>query len=84
MGINGPSEDYDADTGAEHQAEGRWKQFTGKAQETYGDLSDDWAEQFKGNTKQAMGWLQEQYGDAKVKLGEYWEDDEQTNERKAA
>ena len=61
---------------AENQAEGRWDQFVGKAQATYGDLADDWSEQFKGNTKQAMGWLQEKYGDAQQKLAEYWGDSE--------
>lgn len=73
MGIN--STDFgDADTGTEHQAEGRFKQFEGKAREAYGDLAGDWSEQFNGNVEQAMGWLQEQYGDAKEKLGEFWQD----------
>lgn len=59
---------------AENQAEGRWNQFVGKAQETYGDLANDWSEQFNGNMKQAMGWLQEKYGNAQENLAEYWDD----------
>lgn len=85
MDINTPNrDDTDAMPGAEDQAEGRFKQFTGKAEETYGDLSDDWSEQFKGNVHQAMGWLQEQYGDAKERLSEFWDDAEQSAEARRA
>jgi len=63
------------------QDEGRWKQFVGKAQEVYGDLTDDWSDQFNGNITQAIGWLQEEYGDAKEELSEFLngekEDDEE-------
>lgn len=66
----------------DHQTEGRFKQMTGKAKETYGDLADDWSARFNGNMEQAMGWLQEQYGDAREKMSEYWQD--QDSERAAA
>lgn len=61
------------DTAHTNQAEGIWKQFVGKAQKVYGDLTGDWSDQFNGNRKQAMGWLQEKYGDAQEKLSEYGE-----------
>lgn len=67
----------------EHEANGRWKQFVGKAEETYGELTGDWSHRFKGNTKQAIGWLQEKYGDAQERLAEFMDDDE-TETRRAA
>lgn len=68
----------------EHEANGRWNQFVGKAQETYGDLTDDWSDKFKGNIRQAMGWLEEKYGDTQERLAEYMDDEDETEVRKAA
>lgn len=65
-----------ATAGTHNQAAGQWEQFKGAAQSTYGDLTDDWSDQFNGNVKQAMGWLQEKYGDAQERLAEYWDDTE--------
>jgi uncharacterized protein YjbJ (UPF0337 family) len=65
------------DDALENQAEGRWTQFVGKAQETYGDLTDGWSDQFNGNVKQAMGWLQQKYGDAEESLAEFMDDDDE-------
>ncbi len=71
--VNAPSMHDDA---VDNQVEGRWTEFVGKAQEAYGDLTDNWSAQFNGNMKQARGWLQQKYGDAEEKLAEFFEDDE--------
>lgn len=42
--------------------EGKWKQLKGKAQETWGKLTDDELEQAKGDAKQLAGLVQERYG----------------------
>ncbi|WP_417525993.1 CsbD family protein [Marinovum sp.] len=44
------------------QIEGNWKQFTGKAQEKWGDLTDDEVQRAKGNRTQLAGIIQEKYG----------------------
>lgn len=64
------------DDAVEHQVDGRWTEFVGKAEETYGDLTGDWSAQFNGNMKQARGWLQQKYGDAQEKLADFFEEDE--------
>ena len=40
------------------QIEGNWKQFTGKAREQWGDLTDDEVQQAKGNREQLAGVIQ--------------------------
>ncbi|HBM61109.1 CsbD family protein [Salipiger marinus] len=47
------------------QIEGNWKQFTGKAREQWGDLTDDEVQQAKGNREQLAGVIQKKYGIAK-------------------
>ena len=44
------------------QIEGNWKQFSGKAREQWGDLTDDDVQQAKGNREQLIGVVQERYG----------------------
>lgn len=44
------------------QIEGNWKQFTGKAQEKWGDLTDDEVQRAKGNRTELAGIIQEKYG----------------------
>jgi len=44
------------------QMEGKWKQFTGKAKEQWGKLTDDDLQQLEGNTDQLAGKIQERYG----------------------
>ena len=43
------------------QIEGNWKQFTGKAREQWGDLTDDEVQQAKGNREQLAGVIQKKW-----------------------
>lgn len=70
MGINSMGDDFDADTGAEHQAEGRYKQALGKAKAKWADLTDDETKQFEGNMEALGGYIQEKYGVAKEEVEE--------------
>jgi uncharacterized protein YjbJ (UPF0337 family) len=45
--------------------EGNWKQFSGKAKEKWGQLTDDDLAQVNGNREQLEGILQKRYGYAK-------------------
>ena len=45
--------------------EGNWKQFSGKAKEKWGQLTDDDLSQINGRREQLEGKLQERYGYAK-------------------
>lgn len=45
--------------------EGKWKQFKGKARETWGKITDDEFEQAKGDAQQLAGLVQERYGKTK-------------------
>jgi uncharacterized protein YjbJ (UPF0337 family) len=45
--------------------EGNWKQFTGKAKEQWGKLTDDELTKIKGNREQLEGMIQSRYGYAK-------------------
>lgn len=47
------------------QIEGNWKQFKGKMQEKWGDLTDDDLDQAAGNRDQLEGKIQERYGKTK-------------------
>ena len=47
--------------------EGNWKQFSGKAKEKWGQLTDDDVARVNGNREQLEGVLQERYGYAKDK-----------------
>jgi uncharacterized protein YjbJ (UPF0337 family) len=44
------------------QIEGKWKQFSGKAREKWGKLTDSDMEVIKGNRDQLVGKIQERYG----------------------
>lgn len=44
---------------------GNWKQFKGKVQETWGDLTNDEIDKIDGNRNQLIGAIQKQYGIAK-------------------
>ena len=50
--------------------EGNWKQFTGKAKEKWGQLTDDDLTQINGRRDQLEGMLQQRYGYAKDKATE--------------
>tara|TARA_R110000787_G_scaffold127635_3_gene239097 strand:- start:878 stop:1075 length:198 start_codon:yes stop_codon:yes gene_type:complete len=47
--------------------EGNWKQFTGKAKEKWGDLTDDDLDRVNGKREQLVGRIQEKYGIARDK-----------------
>jgi uncharacterized protein YjbJ (UPF0337 family) len=47
------------------QVEGKWKQFSGKAKEKWGKLTDDDLTTISGKRDQLAGKLQERYGMAK-------------------
>lgn len=42
--------------------EGKWKQLKGKAQQTWGDLTDDDWDQINGKREEFVGKMQERYG----------------------
>ncbi len=50
------------------RVEGNWKQFTGKAKEKWGQLTDDDLTQINGNREQLEGKIQTRYGYAKDKV----------------
>ncbi len=45
--------------------EGTWKQYKGKALETWGDLTDDEFDRVAGKRDQMVGLVQQKYGKAK-------------------
>ena len=47
------------------QLEGKWKQFTGSAQEHWGKLTDDDMKTLTGQKDNLVGRIQERYGIAK-------------------
>lgn len=47
------------------QIEGKWKQYTGKVKEKWGNLTDDDITAIRGKRDQLIGKLQERYGLAK-------------------
>lgn len=44
---------------------GNWKQFRGKVQEKWGDLTNDDLDRIEGKRDQLIGHVQERYGIAK-------------------
>ncbi len=47
------------------QVEGNWKQFKGKVQSKWGELTNDELDQIDGNREQLEGKIQERYGKTK-------------------
>jgi len=47
------------------RVEGNWKQFTGKAQQQWGKLTNDDLDQVEGRRTELVGKIQERYGVAK-------------------
>jgi uncharacterized protein YjbJ (UPF0337 family) len=47
------------------QIKGQWKQYTGKAREKWGELTDDDLERAAGGRDQLVGVVQERYGIAR-------------------
>lgn len=61
------------DNSEKHQAEGAWKQFKGKVQETWGNLTGEDMDRLEGKQKQLEGHLQKKTGErrevVKAKIG---------------
>ncbi len=51
------------DTPEQQQAKGNWKQFKGKLQEMWGDLTGDDVDRFEGKRERLEGYIQEQTGE---------------------
>ena len=49
----------------EYTIEGNWKQFKGKAQAKWGDVTDDEWDVIEGNRERLIGMIQERYGKAR-------------------
>lgn len=49
------------------RVEGNWKQFKGKVQEKWGDLTNDDLDRVEGKREQIEGLIQERYGYTKDK-----------------
>ena len=47
------------------QVQGKWKEYKGKALETWGDLTDDEFDKVAGKRDQMVGLVQQKYGKAK-------------------
>ncbi|APX90354.1 hypothetical protein BV394_11965 [Brevirhabdus pacifica] len=47
------------------QIEGNWKQFAGKAQQKWGELTNDELDQAAGDRQRLEGLIQERYGKTK-------------------
>lgn len=47
------------------QVKGNWKQFQGRAQQTWGKLTDDDLQRIEGEHTELVGKIQERYGIAK-------------------
>lgn len=47
------------------QIEGKWTEYTGKAQQRWGKLTDSDLQEVKGNRRELSGKLQARYGYAK-------------------
>jgi uncharacterized protein YjbJ (UPF0337 family) len=44
------------------QIQGKWTQFTGKAREEWGELTDNEIQEARGEREQMLGLIQEKYG----------------------
>jgi uncharacterized protein YjbJ (UPF0337 family) len=47
-------------------AKGNWKEFKGKAQKKWGDISGDEFDKMEGSRKELAGKIQQKYGKSKV------------------
>ncbi len=64
-------------TPKQQQAEGWWKQVSGRVKEAWGALSDDDLSRFKGQKDQLIGHIQEKTGETRAeirkKLDKFWD-----------
>ena len=47
------------------QIEGKWKEFTGRAQSHWGEMTDDELDQVEGDRTRLEGLIQQKYGRSK-------------------
>ena len=52
------------------QIEGNWKSFKGKAQQQWGDLTDDELDQVEGKQTELEGLIQQRYGKSREEAKE--------------
>jgi len=65
------------------QAEGQWKQMTGKRKEKWGKLTDsDW-DQIGGKKDQFLGKLQERYGYSREQAEKDYDDWDRAQDRQS-
>jgi uncharacterized protein YjbJ (UPF0337 family) len=50
--------------------QGKWKQLKGKAQQAWGDLTDDDLDKMNGSREELVGKVQERYGYARERAEE--------------
>lgn len=62
------------------QAQGNWKQFKGRIQEKWGDLTGDDLDRYEGQRKQLEGYIEEQTGEKREHIRK--EIDRMANETK--
>ncbi len=48
--------------------QGKWKEFTGKVKQQWGELTDDEVAQTQGNMDQLAGKIQQRYGGSKEEI----------------
>ncbi len=56
------------DSPREQQAEGNWKQFTGRLREAWGSLTDDDLDRMEGRREQVEGHIQEKTGETRESI----------------
>lgn len=54
--------------------EGNWKQFKGKVQQQWGNLTDDDLDKIEGRREELAGLIQERYGKTKDEAGKAVDD----------
>lgn len=50
------------------QVKGNWKQFKGRLQQAWGDLTDDELDRYEGKRKELEGYLQERTGEERAEI----------------
>lgn len=58
------------DSPKQQQIKGNWKQFKGRLQELWGDITDDELDRYKGRREQLEGYLVEKTGKSRERIRE--------------
>jgi uncharacterized protein YjbJ (UPF0337 family) len=67
-GVNVGESEKERNEAQEQQAEGMWKQVSGRIQEAWGALTDDDLDRFKGQRDQLVGRIQQKTGETREKV----------------